>query len=625
MNVRKLRAASLVFLVGFALGLSVFAASRLVVRSVLSADAAGAAAELAAHLAAGGTAEIGNLNAVARYAYFDPAGDLVETGPRNAGGAEFSGAELNAARAAAGEALVSGIKLEQAPLAPILLGFAEPAVDSVSVPVAVEGQTIGSLYVEVDQTLALNSLTRAFSLIGIATIALAVLAMAIILLAAARSLGQRGRFDPAGLPRDRLTGLPTREGFVAALGHAVDHAKKTDAQLGLMIVNLDGFRTVNDVWGHSAGDQVLKAAADRLRPFAAGACLSRISGDDFALLVDKDANSHGLRQLAAKIQAAVGAPYGVSGSSILLGATIGVALYPVNADSAENLFRAADVALSKAKREGRGSLTFFDTEMRRRMQRRSVLDHDLRQALDRGEFVVFYQPQLELASGRIRGYEALVRWERPGEGILAPREFLPIAEETGLIRPLGEWVLRKACIDAASWTDGAVVAVNFSPPQFRVPGLDKVIAEILADTGLPAERLEIEVPEALFLDNSSDLLGMLRAIKALGVRVAMDNFGAGYTGLASLAQFPFDKVKIDRSFVGQLAEDSGVAAIVASIVALGRSLSLDITAEGVETNDQVTLLRAAGCNIVQGFLFGAPQRETVSAPESDEQASASRA
>ncbi len=225
------------------------------------------------------------------------------------------------------------------------------------------------------------------------------------------------------------------------------------------------------------------------------------------------------------------------------------------------------------------------------------------------EFVVFYQPQLELATGRLKGHEALVRWERPGEGILSPRDFLPIAIETGLIRQLGDWVLRKACRDAATWLDVGTVSVNFCPAQFRAKDLDTSIAAILAETGLPAERLEIEVPESLFLEHDSDVMATLHRIKALGVRIAMDDFGGGYSGLASLAHFPFDKVKIDRSFVNQVTEDADVAAIVASIVALGRSLSVDITAEGVETDEQVTMLRAAGCSTVQGFLFGGPRRD----------------
>jgi EAL domain-containing protein (putative c-di-GMP-specific phosphodiesterase class I) len=218
----------------------------------------------------------------------------------------------------------------------------------------------------------------------------------------------------------------------------------------------------------------------------------------------------------------------------------------------------------------------------------------------------------------------LVRWERPGEGILSPRDFLTVAEETGLIRPIGNWVLRKACEDAASWLDSGTVAVNFSAAQFRLQEIDKAIAKVLQETGLAPNRLEIEVPEGLFLSDAPDVMEVLNRVKALGVRVAMDDFGAGYSGLASLAHFPFDKIKIDRSFVSQLTEDADVAAIVAAIVALGRTLSVDVTAEGVETSEQVTLLKAAGCSIVQGFLFGVPKRETATAanrrPARDENA-----
>ncbi len=288
------------------------------------------------------------------------------------------------------------------------------------------------------------------------------------------------------------------------------------------------------------------------------------------------------------------------------------------------LFRAAAGAFSKAKLQGRNVLAVFDTEMKQRMQRNETLERDLSKALERDEFVVFYQPQLELASGRLRGYEALIRWERPGEGILAPRDFLAVAEETGLIHPIGEWVLRKACEDAAAWAEEGVVAVNISATQFSSRDIDKTIEGVLKETGLPAGRLEIEVPESLFLDASPDTMGTLGRIKALGVRVAMDDFGSGYSGLASLARFPFDKIKIDRAFVSQLTEDADLAAIVAAITALGRTLSIDVAAEGVETSEQVTLLKAAGCSIVQGFMFGHPKRATDSeggvAQEADEAA-----
>jgi diguanylate cyclase (GGDEF)-like protein len=611
MTVPKSRAAVIVFVIGFALGLSVFASSRLLVRSVLGADMEGAAVELASRLAGQGPVEAtGRLSSVVRYAVFGSDGKLVRSvdlAPSRESPGDVPASSMHAAVVAAER---GAPVVEHAQLLPALLGLIEPGVRGAAAPLIENGVVTGAVYVETDQASALASLTRAFSIVGIMAVSLAVLASVAITRAVTRGRGGSGRAFRAGPnSRDPETGLPNRSGFIGILGDATSQAAQADQQIGLMIVDLDGFRAVNNVWGHQVGDAVLRVVAERLGTFARRPdCLSRVGADQFAIIVDTEANSHGLRQLAERIREALSTPVKVGDSAIAVGASIGAALFPVNADSAEMLFRAADTALSKAKQEGRNTLAFFDTEMKKRMLRRTVLERDLRQALERDEFVVFYQPQMELASGRVRGYEALVRWERPGEGILSPREFLPVAEETGLIRPLGQWVLRKACTDAAGWTDGSIVAVNFSAAQFRFQELDARIAEVLAETGLPAARLEIEVPESLFLEHSPEVMGSLTRIKALGVRVAMDDFGSGYSGLASLAQFPFDKIKIDRSFVGQLTEDADVAAIVASIVGLGRSLSVDITAEGVETQEQVTLLKAAGCSIVQGFLFGVPQR-----------------
>jgi diguanylate cyclase (GGDEF)-like protein len=444
------------------------------------------------------------------------------------------------------------------------------------------------------------------------TIGLAALAIITIILAVARSRGlaPRRAFDPQALPRDPLTGLPTRQGLGLAIADAIARAGEAEAQIGLMIVDPKGFRVVNDIWGHAAGDKVIELTAGRLRAFAPRpGMLARISGDDFALIAEGEVTSHSLRALAEQIREALTAPFPVGSSSVTLGANFGAAIFPVNGENAEALFRAADTALSKAKAEGRGALAFFDSEMEKRLERRAALEQDLTQALERDEFVIFYQAQLDLASGQVCGYEALLRWEHPRDGILAPRDFLPVAEETGLIRRLGDWVLRTACKDAATWLDRGTVSVNLSAAQFRFPDLDAGIAKVLDDTGLPAERLEVEVPERLFLEGSPEVMATLGRIKALGVRVTLDDFGAGYSSLMSIARFPFDKVKIDSSFVARLAEDGDVAAIVAAIVGLGRSLSLDVAAEGVESNEQATLLRAAGCSIVQGFLFGAPRRE----------------
>jgi diguanylate cyclase (GGDEF)-like protein len=611
MSIPKVRAAVIVFLVGFALGLSVFAASRLFVRSVLNNEAVVVAQELAASLGTGQPAGASaGLSSVVRYTYFDLDGHVIESeapGSRGESRLVLSEAEQ--------ESLVDllarqSVVIEDAPILSSLLGSPGTAINRVAGPVSAGGETVGSLIVEVDQTRALESLGRAFSVVAMVTVGLAVLAVIAVAFVVTRGRGFRDRkvFNPNAITRDALTDAPTRAGFLEVLDDAVGRAAERDQQVLVMIIDLDRFRSVNGIWGHHAGDEVLKMVADRLRPFTtAPAGLGRIAGDEFALIVEGDA-THSMRQLADRVRDAISTPFEVDGASIMIGASIGMALYPINAQRGDMLFRAAAGALAKAKAQGRNALAVFDTEMKERMERNEALERDLRLAIERDEFVVFYQPQLELSSGRLRGYEALVRWERPGEGILAPKDFLAVAEETGLIRPIGELVLRKACRDAATWLDSGSVAVNFSAAQFRANEIERTIAKVLEETGLPAERLEIEVPESLFLNGYPEVMEALGRIKALGVRVAMDDFGAGYSGLASLARFPFDKIKIDRDFVNQLTEDADVSAIVSSIVALGRTLSVDVTAEGVETSEQVTLLKAAGCTIVQGFLFGQPQR-----------------
>jgi len=609
MAISKYRAVIVVFIVGFALGLSVFVASRLFVRSVLSGDAIAAAEQVAAELAKGNRVDTtAALSSIVSYSYTDLGGNVVaSTAPKGETWRIVDGEERNRL---AEVALQRGSVIDDSPFLPSILGLSDP-VRRVIVPVVKEGRPLGTLLAEIDQSRSIESLTRAFSVVGMVTEGLAVLAIIIVAFVVTRGSnfgrGQRA-FDPRMLPRDALTDIPTRAGLTAALEDAVERAQEADQQVGLMIVGLDGFRAVNDIWGHAAGDIVLQRAAERLRPFASGPVgVARVAGDEFAVIVEGEDTAR-MNQLTEKIRQAIAEPFEMDGGSIILGASIGMALYPVNADDGQFLFRAADSALSKAKTLGRNELAAFDTEMKERMMRKATLERDMRQALERDEFVVFYQPQLELASNRVRAYEALVRWERPGEGILAPRDFLAVAEETGLIREIGEWVLNRACEDAVSWSDAAVVAVNFSAAQFRTHDVDEKVAKALKASGLPPERLEIEVPESLFLHHAPETIAVLKRVKALGVRVAMDDFGAGYTGLAALARFPFDKVKVDRTFVGQLTEDTDVAAIVSAVVALGRTLSVDVTAEGVETNDQVTLLKAAGCSIVQGFLFGAPKR-----------------
>lgn len=614
MNGSKLRATLIVFLVGFALGISVFAASRLFVQSVVNADARATAEELSRRIAAGEPVEAtGMLTSLVSYAWFDENGNVLGVREvRPAGRAvanETPPQEAMAAAAASSEPM-----MVSPPLLANLIGVSEAAVNSVVAPVIKDGRGVGAVYAQFSQTSLSKALYLGSSTAAIATLGLAVLALVVIAFAINRATGLGGTIKTSarGPAQDPLTGLPNREGFEIALANSVKRAGKADQQVGLMIIDLDGFRTLNEVWGQAAGDEVLRIAAGRLQSFAKSpASLSRIAGDAFGLVVEQNTSSHALRQLTDKVREALKAPFMVGDSAIELTAGIGAAVFPVNAQESGTLFAAAEMALAKAKSDGRNALAFFDTEMEEQAQNRSHLERDLREALERNEFVIFYQPQLDLASGNVRGYEALVRWERPGQGILAPKDFLAVAEQTGLIRPIGEWVLRRACQDAQSWLDAGIVSVNFSAAQFQFRDVEASIAKILKETGLRPDRLEIEIPERLFLGNSSGLLDTLLRVKALGVRVAMDDFGSTYSGLASLARFPFDKIKIDRSFVSQVTEDADVAAIVAAIVALGRSLSVDITAEGVETGDQLTLLKAAGCNIVQGYLFGAPNRNAI--------------
>jgi diguanylate cyclase (GGDEF)-like protein len=427
--------------------------------------------------------------------------------------------------------------------------------------------------------------------------------------AAAHTKTQSSQFE-----RDPLSALIGRRAFLSQLDDAAIAAESADIQLAAMAIDLDRFKSVNDIWGHAAGDAVLRESVFRIRALVGSDTLvARMSGDEFAVMIDNEVNPRSLKHLAQRIIEELSEPFDIDGASVSLSASVGVALFPVNADSGEALFRAADLALAKAKADGAQMHRFFDTAMENHLVRRSTMERDLRLALERDEFVVFYQPQMDLKSGDICGYEALVRWERPGEGIISPMDFIPVAEETGLIKQLGEWILRKACQDGANWISSGIVAVNFSAEQFRFPGVDEMIRDVLEETGLDPQRLEIEITESLFLNHSADIMATLRRIKALGVRIAMDDFGTGYSSLSYLTRFPFDKIKIDRSFVGQLSDDPQIGAIISSIVGLGRSLSVDITAEGVETNDQVTLLQAAGCSIVQGFLFGAPQRADIAA------------
>jgi diguanylate cyclase (GGDEF)-like protein len=379
------------------------------------------------------------------------------------------------------------------------------------------------------------------------------------------------------------------------------------SRFALFVLDLDGFRAVNEALGQPGGDQVLRQVAERLLACVRDSdIVARLGADEFAAMQTGIASGEDAAPLARRLLAAVGKPFQVDGRTIELGASIGIALAPEDGASHDQLLHHAQLALELCRRERRGAFRFFEPEMDAAVQRRRTLENDLRGALERGDFLPVYQPIVEIASGRVSGLEALLRWRHPGRGMVSPVEFIPVAEEMGLIVPIGAWMLKRACADAATWPDGVRVAVNVSAIQFRDPNLVATVATALADSGLPASRLEIEITESLLLEDEAATEATLHRLRGLGVRIAMDDFGTGYSSLGYLRSFPFDKIKIDQSFIRDLDSKPDSHAIVRAITGLGRSLGMRTTAEGVETRAILDILRTEGCCEAQGYLFSRP-------------------
>jgi diguanylate cyclase (GGDEF)-like protein/PAS domain S-box-containing protein len=406
---------------------------------------------------------------------------------------------------------------------------------------------------------------------------------------------------------DALTGLPNRALFHERLDEALLRVRRERERLAVLYLDLDQFKTVNDTLGHPAGDKLLGAVADRLRTCLRECdMIARFGGDEFAVLQIGLAGPHEAGTLAERIVALLSEPYEIVGQQVVIGASAGIALAPADGKTAEQLLGNADMALYQAKENGRRTFCFFEPGMGARLRARRTLERDLRNALAAGEFELYYQPLVTLETGVISGFEALLRWHHPLRGMVAPAAFIPLAEETGLIVPIGEWVLRQACAEAAAWPDDLKVAVNLSPVQFKKGNLPQVVFATLASAGLPAARLELEITETIFLAESKTNLATLRRLRALGVGISMDDFGTGYSGLSYLRAFPFDKIKIDRSFISELGESGDCMAIIKAITNLGSSLGIPTLAEGVETETQLSWLRDAGCTQMQGFLFSRP-------------------
>jgi diguanylate cyclase (GGDEF)-like protein len=407
---------------------------------------------------------------------------------------------------------------------------------------------------------------------------------------------------------DALTDLPNRVFFRDRLAQALARARREGEAVAVLCLDLDRFKEVNDTLGHAAGDQLLEAVADRLRADVREAdTIARLGGDEFAVVQTALTQPGGADALSRRIVEALSRPFDLGGNVLAsVGASVGVALYPADGEDPDRLLRRADLALYRAKADGRGTHRFFEEQMDAQLRARAALERDLRGALAEERFELNYQPQVDLATGRLAGAEALLRWRHPERGMVPPAEFIPLAEETGLIVPIGEWVLATACREACGWPAPLRVAVNLSPVQFRQPGLAELVVRTLRCTGLDPTRLELEITEGVLLRDTDATVGALEALRALGVRIAMDDFGTGYSSLSYLRRFPFDKIKIDRSFVADLGRSGDAAEIVRAVIHLGRGLGMRANAEGVETAEQATLLRVAGCGEGQGYYFGRP-------------------
>jgi diguanylate cyclase (GGDEF)-like protein/PAS domain S-box-containing protein len=406
---------------------------------------------------------------------------------------------------------------------------------------------------------------------------------------------------------DALTGLPNRAVLADHLERTVAQSGECGEPVAVLCVDLDGFKAVNDLYGHPAGDALLIAAAQRLRSAVRGhELVARLGGDEFAIVQAGGQQPDHAGLLAGRILQALAEPFSIGLDTVRISGSIGVALFPADAADPGSLVKNADMALYRAKAEGRGTVRFYEAAMDEALRRRRQLEADLRQAIDRDELSIHYQPLADLGSGAIIGFEALLRWTHGRLGEIGPATFIPLAEESGLILRIGEWVLREACAEAARWTPALKLSVNLSPVQFTQGDLAAEVETVLAETGLDPVRLELEVTEGLLIRDAEKAIIILERLKALGVQISMDDFGTGYSSLSYFRMFPFDKVKIDQSFIRDMLDYPQARAIIRSVIGLGQGLGMPVVAEGVETAEQLDALRAEGCDQVQGYWISRP-------------------
>jgi diguanylate cyclase (GGDEF)-like protein len=479
-----------------------------------------------------------------------------------------------------------------------------------TLPLALNGQSRGTLVTYVDQSYQANVLSDYFGLIaGITMLLLGVAIAAPAAFAWMRSQERRkAQVQVRFLENhDVLTRLPNRKAFSEMLADAMVRMHRDRTHTAVLFLDIDKFKEINDATDLAGGDAVLREIAKRVqKSLREGDLVARLAGDEFAIALVDITNLGDVMAFMNRLVEALRLPFRVGDKDIVCTTSVGIALAPGDGDNAAIVLRHAAIALARAKADGGQRMCFFEQSMDKALQRRRLVEHELRLALSRDEFDVVYQPEYDLATDAQCAAEALIRWNHPVHGKIAPTHFISIAEDNGLIVPLGEWVLRRACSDAVKWPEPLTVAVNLSPAQFRDGDIAETVADILHETGLPASRLELEITESLLINDTEEVLDKLNRLRKLGVSIAMDDFGTGYSSLSYLARFPFNKIKIDRSFTRNMTQDPAVNAIVKTIIALGRSLDVTITAEGVETEEQAALLREYGCPQVQGFLYGYP-------------------
>ena len=424
---------------------------------------------------------------------------------------------------------------------------------------------------------------------------------------------------------DSLTGLPNRQSFIDRLKREIKRAKYIGSKLAILFLDLDGFKSINDTMGHNTGDVILQWAADRLQSSTRSSDfvsrsnttgseieLARLGGDEFTVVIPNLTRAEDALTLAHRIRETMRRPFRLDSRDVVLTTSIGIALYPDDGEDVDALLKHADTAMYHAKTEGRDNCQFYSVALTQEAEKRLNLENDLRNALKNNEFHLLYQPQFDIEKSCFKSAEALIRWQHPKQGLISPLDFIPLAEENGLIIPIGEWVLRTACSDAAHWLkngDDLKVAVNLSPLQFKNPDLIKSVLTILAETGLPPEKLTLEVTEGALMEYSENTLTTLRALRSNKIHIALDDFGTGYSSMNYLKRLPINSIKVDQSFVSGLLDDKDSLAIVRSIITLSKNLGFHITAEGIETINQAEILKFLGCETLQGYYFSKPVRK----------------